>query len=224
MLGDRSRADPQAAGPHHRHNVRPADPCHRLPARRAARPGPRYQRAIYLTAPAARSVLDRAAVWALPMTAAYLIGRALQAATWQAFALAPARDWQAAWHQALAGRVVTAFALTAPVVVPAGLLAAAGLWAWRIYAIENGLSGKTATAPVVFDARQWRRAARAARGRVTAPGTFPPHRPGRPDRDGRHDPRRRAPLAFGHRRASSGDGPAPGVYGTAGTHSTIRSH
>jgi hypothetical protein len=117
--------------------------------------------------------LRRAALWALPMTAAYLAGRGLQAATWRAFALAPVRDWQAAWHQAAAGRVVTAFALTAPVAVPAGLLAAAGLWAWRIYAIENGLAGKTATAPVVFDARQWRRAARAARGRVTAPGTFP---------------------------------------------------
>jgi hypothetical protein len=42
-----------------------------------------------------------------------------------------------------------------------------------VYVIETGLSGRTATAPVVFDARQWRRASRAARGRVTAPGTFP---------------------------------------------------
>jgi len=117
--------------------------------------------------------LRRAAAWSLPMTAAYLAGRALHAATWHAFALAPLRDWQAAWDQASAGRVVTAFALTAPLAVPAGLAAAAGLWAWRIYAIETGLSGRTATAPVVFDARQWRRAARAARGRVTAPGAFP---------------------------------------------------
>jgi len=68
---------------------------------------------------------------------------------------------------------VTAFVLTAPVAVPAGLFAAAGLWAWRIYAMENGLAGKTATAPVGFDARQWRRASRAARARVAAPGTFP---------------------------------------------------
>ncbi len=83
------------------------------------------------------------------------------------------RDWRAAWDQASAGHVVIAFALTAPVAVPAGLAAAAGLWAWRIYTIETGLSGRTATAPVVFDARQWRRASRAARGRVAAPGAFP---------------------------------------------------
>jgi hypothetical protein len=117
--------------------------------------------------------LRRAAFWALPMTAAYLIGCGLRAATWRAFALAPVRHWQAAWHQAWAGHVGTAFALTAPVAVPAGLLAAAGLWAWRVYTIETGLSGRTATAPVVFDARQWRRASRAARGRVTAPGAYP---------------------------------------------------
>jgi hypothetical protein len=117
--------------------------------------------------------LRRTAVWSLPMTAVYLAGRALQVRTWPALALAPVHDWQAAWHQVTAGRVVTAFALCAPVAVPAGLLAAAGLWAWRIYAIENGLAGKTATAPIGFDARQWRRASRAARGRIAAPGTFP---------------------------------------------------
>jgi hypothetical protein len=115
--------------------------------------------------------LRRAACWSLPMTGVYLAGRALQARTWPGLALAPVRDWQAAWHQVTAGRVVTAFALCAP--VAAGLFAAAGLWAWRVHAIENGLAGKTATAPVGFDARQWRRASRAARGRVTAPGTFP---------------------------------------------------
>jgi hypothetical protein len=117
--------------------------------------------------------LLRAAAWSLPMTAAYLAGRGLTAASWHAFALAPVHDWETAWHQASAGRVVTTFALTAPLAVPAGLAAAAGPWAWRIYAIETGLSGRTATAPVVFDARQWRRASRAARGRVTAPGAFP---------------------------------------------------
>jgi len=106
--------------------------------------------------------LRRAARWSLPMTAVYLAGRALQVRTWQALALAPVHDWQKAWHLMAAGRVVTAFALTAPVAVPAGLFAASGLWAWRIYAIDNGLAGKTATAPVGFDARQWRRASRAA--------------------------------------------------------------
>ena len=117
--------------------------------------------------------LRRAAWWSLPMTAAYLLACRLRSASWRAFALAPFDDWRAAWHHVAAGQLVTAFALCAPVAVPAGLLAAAGLWAWRIYAIETGLSGKTATAPVIFDARQWRRASRAARGRVTAPGAFP---------------------------------------------------
>jgi hypothetical protein len=117
--------------------------------------------------------LRRAGCWSLPMAGVYLAGRALQVRTWQALALAPVHDWQTAWHQVAAGRAVTAFALTAPVAVPAGLLVAAGLWAWRIYAIDNGLVGKTATAPVVFDARQWRRASQAARGRVAAPGAFP---------------------------------------------------
>ena len=110
--------------------------------------------------------LLRAAAWSLPMTAACLAGHGLHAATWHAFALAPVRDWESAWDQASAGHVVTAFALTAPVAVPAGLALASGLWAWRIYAIETGLSGRTATAPVVFDARQWRRA--SATARVTA--------------------------------------------------------
>jgi hypothetical protein len=117
--------------------------------------------------------LRRAAIWALPMTGVYLAGRAVQARTWQALALAPVRDYLAAWHAVAAGRVVTAFVLVAPVAVPAGLAAAGGLWAWRIYALDTGLAGKTASAPVIFDARQWKRQARTARARITAPGTVP---------------------------------------------------
>ena len=117
--------------------------------------------------------LRRAALLALPMTAVYAAVRAARARTAHAALWAPVHDWQYAWHLAQAGRVWAAAVLTAPVAVPAGLAAAAGLWAWRIYAIETGLSGRTATAPVVFDARQWRRAARTARARVTAPGPFP---------------------------------------------------
>jgi hypothetical protein len=116
--------------------------------------------------------LWRAAVWALPMTAAYLTATALRT-TWHALAMAPVRDWETGWHQASTGHLLTAFALCAPLAIPAGLAAAGGLWAWRIYAIETGLSGRTATAPVVFDARQWNRQARTARARITAPGTFP---------------------------------------------------
>jgi hypothetical protein len=117
--------------------------------------------------------LWRAAAWSLPMTGVYLAGRALQARTWRALALAPVQDWERAWHLAQAGRVVGAFVVCAPVGVPAALCAAGTAWAWRIYAIETGLSGKTATAPVVFDARQWKRQARTARARITAPGAVP---------------------------------------------------
>ena len=46
-------------------------------------------------------------------------------------------------------------------------------WGRRIYRIETGLAGLTATAPVVFDERQWRRQARAAQGRCAAPGAVP---------------------------------------------------
>jgi hypothetical protein len=117
--------------------------------------------------------LRRAALWCLPMTSVYLAGRAAQARTWQALLLAPVRDWQLAWHATSTGLLVTAFVLCAPVAVPAGLGVAGWLWAWRVYALETGIAGKTATAPVVFDQRQWRRQARAARGRIAAPGTVP---------------------------------------------------
>lgn len=117
--------------------------------------------------------LWRAAAWSLPMTGAYLAGRALRARTWEALALAPVHDWEHAWHLAQDGRMVTAFVVCAPVGVPAALMAAGTAWAWRIYAIDTGLSGRTATAPVVFDARQWRRQTRTARARITAPGTVP---------------------------------------------------
>jgi hypothetical protein len=115
--------------------------------------------------------LWRAALWSLPVTAVYLAGRGLEARTWRAFALAPVRDWQTAWHAASAGNVARAFVLCAPIAIPVGL--AGALWAWRIYAIQTGLTGKTATAPVVFDARQWARQARTARGRTAAPGAVP---------------------------------------------------
>jgi hypothetical protein len=65
------------------------------------------------------------------------------------------------------------FLLLAPAAIPAGLGLAALAWAWRIYAITAGLGGWMASAPITFDARQWRRQARAARGRIAAPGAVP---------------------------------------------------
>ena len=77
-----------------------------------------------------------------------------------------------AGHLAAAG-AGPAFLLLAPAAVPAGLALAAVLWAWRIYAITTGIGGRMASAPVTFDARQWRRQVRAAQGRTAAPGNVP---------------------------------------------------
>ena len=94
----------------------------------------------------------------------------MQAGTWQAAAWRPALGWADGWRDlASAGHVLTAFALVAPVAVPAGLAVAARAVGVADLAIETGLGGRTATAPVVFDARQWRRQARTARGRLAAP-------------------------------------------------------
>jgi len=119
------------------------------------------------------SRLWRAAAWALPMTAVYAIGEALRLRAWQAVALAPVSDWASAWGLLAAHAMLRAGLLVAPVAVPAGLAVAGVLWAWRIYAITTGLAGLTASAPIEFDARQWRRQERAARGRAAAPGWVP---------------------------------------------------
>ena len=119
------------------------------------------------------SRLWRAAAWALPMTAVYAIGEALRLHAWQAVALAPINDWANAWGLLAAHAMLRAGLLVAPVAVPAGLAIAGVLWAWRIYAITTGLAGLTASAPIEFDARQWRRQERAARGRTAAPGSVP---------------------------------------------------
>lgn len=47
------------------------------------------------------------------------------------------------------------------------------MWAWRNYAITAGLGGLTASAPITFDRRQWRRQVRTARGLTEAPGAVP---------------------------------------------------
>jgi hypothetical protein len=106
--------------------------------------------------------LWHAAAWALPMTAIYAIGEALRLRAWQAVALAPVSDWLDAWGLLAAHAILRAGLLVAPIAVPAGLAVAGVGWAWRIYAITTGLAGLTASAPIEFDARQWRRQAHTA--------------------------------------------------------------
>jgi hypothetical protein len=119
----------------------------------------------------------RAAAASLPMTAVYLLGEALRTRRWQGVALAPVRDWARGWdhgwHHLSAGLAARTFLLLVPVTVPAGLALAGLVWAWRIYAITSGIGGRLASAPITFDARQWKRQARAAEGRVGAPGAVP---------------------------------------------------
>jgi hypothetical protein len=117
--------------------------------------------------------LYRAALWALPAAAVYLAAAAITVRTWPAVAWWPVRGWDAAFYDVLAGRVLTAAVRTAPLAAPAGLALAGAAWARRISRIGTGLSGRSATAPVVFDARQWRHQARTARARVAVPATVP---------------------------------------------------
>ena len=117
--------------------------------------------------------LYRAARRSLPMTVVYLIAAAIQDHGWHAALLAPVADWQQATGLMVHGRGAQALLITAPVSVPAGLAAAGLAWAWRIWAINAGLAGRSAFAAASFDARQWRRQARAARGALAAPGAFP---------------------------------------------------
>ncbi|WP_300612915.1 hypothetical protein [Trebonia sp.] len=117
--------------------------------------------------------LYRAAAWSALMTAVYLIAAALQARAWRAVALFPLWDWQQASRLLLHADIARVVWLIAPVAVPVGLAAGGAVWAWRTWSVMTGTSGRSAFAPAVFDARQWRRQVRAARGALSAPGAVP---------------------------------------------------
>ena len=117
--------------------------------------------------------LRRAAAASLPMTAVWLAAEALKQRGWPAIALAPVRDWDRGWHHLTSTGVARTFLLLAPVTIPAGLTLAALMWAWRVYALTTGIGGLLASAPITFDARQWKRQVRAAKGRAAAPGSVP---------------------------------------------------
>ena len=104
---------------------------------------------------------------------------------WQAVAFAPVATWEQATRWLAHGRVVPAVVLAAPLAVPAGLAAGAAAWAYRHAAMASGAGGRHAFAPAVFDARQWQRQSRSARGRLAAPGPFPLVTSGARSRPGR---------------------------------------
>jgi len=116
--------------------------------------------------------LRRAATATLALTGLYAVAEVIRQHGGRAAALAPVQDWASGWHRhALAPARM--FLLVSPLAVPAGLGLAAGLWAWRNYAVSAGIGGRMASAPVTFDTRQWRRQVRAATGRAAAPGNVP---------------------------------------------------
>jgi hypothetical protein len=118
--------------------------------------------------------LRRTAAEALLVTGVWLFAAALHASGWRTLALIPVRDWQAGWQwHVTAPGLTRTFLLLAPPALPAGLGLAALAWAWRIYAVTAGIRGWTASAPITFDARQWRRQVRTAGGRIAAPGAVP---------------------------------------------------
>jgi len=117
--------------------------------------------------------LRRTAAWALLPAGIWLAIRAARRDAWRPVALTPVQEWQHGWSHLAAINLTRAFVLLAPFAVPAGLVLAALAWAWRIYAITTGLGGIMATAPITFDARQWKRQVRTAKGLTGAPGAVP---------------------------------------------------
>jgi hypothetical protein len=116
--------------------------------------------------------LYRAAAWALAMTAAWLAALEVSMPGWLA-ARTPGRTWAVGWGYLDAAGLARMFASLAPVAVPAGLALAGLTWAWRNYAVTAGLGGVTASAPITFDSRQWKRQVRTAQGLTAAPGAVP---------------------------------------------------
>ena len=116
--------------------------------------------------------LYRAATCALLVTAAWLAALEIRIPGWLA-ARTPGRTWTGSWHHLDGAGLARVFASLAPAAVPAGLALAGLAWAWRNYAITAGLGGLTASAPITFDARQWRRQVRTAKGLTAAPGAVP---------------------------------------------------
>jgi hypothetical protein len=116
--------------------------------------------------------LYRAATCALLVTAAWLTALEISVPGWLA-ARTPGRTWTAGFDNLTWAALARTFASLAPAAVPAGLALAGLLWAWRNYAITAGLAGRTASAPITFDTRQWKRQVRTATGLTDAPGTVP---------------------------------------------------
>jgi hypothetical protein len=130
-----------------------------------------------------------AALWCLPMLAAWLIavaawparaGRAAAypagagpGAAWFRVAVAPGRAWLSMWQLAEHGRLAAAAVAAAPPAIPLGVAAGGLAWAYRLFRMRTGAGGLTPAAPAAFDERQWRHQVRTARALLAAPGSLP---------------------------------------------------
>lgn len=130
-----------------------------------------------------------AALWCLPMVAAWLVAvvgwpvpvagaRALPAgigpgAWWFRVVAAPYRAWDAMWRLAAHGHLAAAAIAAAPPAIPLGIIAGGACWAYRRFRMRSGAGGLTPEAPAAFDARQWLHQVRAARALIAAPGSLP---------------------------------------------------
>jgi hypothetical protein len=118
------------------------------------------------------SRLRRAAAGSLLVTAVYAVADVISQHDARAAALAPVHAWGHGWHPHTL-IVARTFVTLAPAALPAGLILAAGLWAWRTYAVSAGIGGRMASAPVTFDNRQWKHQVRTAKTVTDAPGLVP---------------------------------------------------
>jgi len=117
--------------------------------------------------------LYRTAVGFLPFTALWLGLEWDRQGSWTGIGPAVAGAWGRGWSDRNVPGETRAFLLVSLAAIPAGLALAGLAWSWRNYAVNSGIGGWLASAPVTFDARQWKRQVRAATGRCAAPGSVP---------------------------------------------------
>ncbi len=117
--------------------------------------------------------LRRAAAWFLPFSAAWLGLVWVRQGSWRGIAYALVRDWAHGSWPLTHLDLTRAFLQVSLVAIPAGLALGALAWWWRNYAVSSGIGGWLASAPITFDARQWKRQVHRAGEVNKAPGAVP---------------------------------------------------
>jgi hypothetical protein len=139
--------------------------------------------------------LYEAALWCLPMAAAWLIAAAVwperaampvaasgyrplppgvgPGAAWFRVIAAPYRAWTGMWQLIGHGQADGAVVAVAPLAIGVGIAVGGLAWTYRIFRMRSGAGGLTPTAPAAFDQRQWRHQVRSARALIAAPGSLP---------------------------------------------------